>query len=522
MPRKTGIYPLPAPILGLNTRDQFVEMDLRYAIQLRNWFPGESGLTLRPGSTLHATVTHANAILRSFIPYQAPNTANSKLFVVSDNGIYDVTSGGTVAATVSTGITNGFGRAINFTNSVGSIFAQFWNGVDAPRMWDGATWSSPTITGVTSSTCMMPWVGHHRIWVIQKNTTDVWYLPLDSIQGAATKYPLGALLTRGGYLVDGITWTLDGGDGMDALTAIVSSEGELIVFQGYDPSSADTWRLKGVYQLGRPASKEPFVRIGADVGYLQSNGVFLLSKALISAAVNNSASISNAIEPTFLTLDTNTYEGTHCLVYPKRNALLVNHCTFNGNTGLGDTAISTQYVMNTLTGAWTTFSNWSSARMCLFNGELYGCTAIEGGYGVVRKYWDLTTRYYDWDLTTQTTPYDITGYLQTPFTDCGRPAMLKQLELFRALITHSAVLGTNTYDLKWNGAIDYAVMGTTTTNADLRAAETSSLTWVRRTKWNGMALFPGQAISLFLRTDTKTCALRYNGMQMQYRLGGLW
>jgi hypothetical protein len=43
---------------------------------------------------------------------------------------------------------------------------------------------------------------------------DLWYLPIDSIAGAAHKFPVGALFKKGGHLVAIGAWTLDSGNGL--------------------------------------------------------------------------------------------------------------------------------------------------------------------------------------------------------------------------------------------------------------------------------------------------------------------
>ena len=79
------------------------------------------------------------------------------------------------------------------------------------------------------------------MWVIENDTLSAWYLPVDSVGGAATEYDLSGIFRLGGYLLAGGTWTMDAGEGVDDYWIAVTSEGEVVVYQGTDPSSANTW-----------------------------------------------------------------------------------------------------------------------------------------------------------------------------------------------------------------------------------------------------------------------------------------
>jgi hypothetical protein len=126
------------------------------------------------------------------------------------------------------------------------------NGLDSPRLYDGATWtaitgvSTPAITGVTTTTLANVLLFKHRIWFIQKNTLKAWYLPTDSVGGVAQALrPKRRRDASGGYLVDMEAWTIDAGYGADDNLAFITSTGEVIVYRGTDPASAATWTRDG-------------------------------------------------------------------------------------------------------------------------------------------------------------------------------------------------------------------------------------------------------------------------------------
>jgi hypothetical protein len=60
------------------------------------------------------------------------------------------------------------------------------------------------------------------------------------------------------------TWTVDGGDGPDDRAVFVTSEGEVIVYQGTNPSSATTWAKIGSYYIGKPLGRRCLEKFGGD------------------------------------------------------------------------------------------------------------------------------------------------------------------------------------------------------------------------------------------------------------------
>ena len=64
-------------------------------------------------------------------------------------------------------------------------------------------------------------------------------------------FPLGQIFKMGGFLVQMATWTIDNVSGMDDYAAFITSEGEVAIYQGYDPTQQSTWSLVGVFRIGR-------------------------------------------------------------------------------------------------------------------------------------------------------------------------------------------------------------------------------------------------------------------------------
>ena len=353
-------YSHPSPYLGWNARGNLSNMDPREAIQMDNVFPGVQTVGVRKGCVSHVTGAPAN--IKSLLPYSG--TTTNKLFAAASSGIYDVTASGAIGAAVAA-CTNGEWESLNIATAGGNfLFAV--NGVDSAKTFDGAAWAVPAITVATSSTWGYVTLHKKRIWAVQKNTMNLWYLPVDSIAGAATLFPVGSLFKKGGYVVAIGAWSLDGGSGLDDLFVIVSSNGEIAVYQGTDPASSATWSLVGVFNVAKPVGKKPLLDYGGDLLYLSQVGLLPLSVLMQSTIIDRSKQISYNIDGAFLDA-TEAYGsifGWQMLTHKSANLLIVN-------VPISVDSISYQFVMNTITKAWCRFTNWNAACWAEFNGLVY-------------------------------------------------------------------------------------------------------------------------------------------------------
>lgn len=370
------IQSLPAPVGGWNARDAITDMAPTDAVSLVNWFPRTTECQLRFGYSNYSTGLPAQ--VETIFAY-AGASAN-KLFGVSNGSIYDCTAGGAVGSAAVSGLTNSRFQYINDATAGGNyLFAV--NGADKARYFDGTTWTADggtfTITVADSSTWLDVTLHKQRIWAIQTGTLTAWYLPPSSIAGAAVKFPLAPFFQQGGTLACLETWTIDGGQGIDDYLVFMSTKGEVLIYQGTDPSSISTWQMVGLYRIGSPVGNRCLYKYQGDVLVISQDGVYPLSKAIqserIDASIAVSAKISSAISDAVTSYGANF--GWQLLNFPKENQLILNV-----PNGLG---YQQQYVMNTINQSWCNFTGWAANCWELFNDQPYF-----GGNGVVGLAWN--------------------------------------------------------------------------------------------------------------------------------------
>jgi len=269
---------VPAPVGGWDAESPLAAMPRDHAVQLDNWFPRPGYVEVRRGHRYHAwDLGDGTSPTETLMVWQGK--ASSKMFGAAGDSIYDVTTRGQAGSAAVGSLSDAYWQWVNFTNS-GANYLYIVNGTDAPRHYNGTTWATPSITGITPADAIHVNVHKKRLWFTIKDTTQAAYLATDAIAGAATTFELGSNFDRGGYLMAMATWTRDGGAGADDLAVFISSRGQLAIYQGTDPASAVTWSLIGVFEIAAPIGRRCFQRWGNDLLVITVEGVYALSSIL--------------------------------------------------------------------------------------------------------------------------------------------------------------------------------------------------------------------------------------------------
>lgn len=520
MPTSAGKN-IPAPVGGWNARDPIADMPAQDAVFLDNLFPRASDVMLRPGSALRATLpadTEPGSPhnIRSLLSYKAANGA-AKLFAGANDGIYDVTAGGAVAA-IASAATNAEWQSVNITTAGGS-FLWCCNGVDKSRYYNGAVWtvldgvSTPALTGVTSANITNVSLFKSRLFFTVKDSLSFWYLPVNSVAGAALEFPLGALFRRGGYLMATDAWTLDGGNGPEDYFAAVTSEGEVAVYTGTDPSSASAWALKGIYYIGKPLSRRCLVKVGGDLCLLTVQGLYPLTKALQSAQVDRRSAVSDKISRAWVdyTGQFGSLYGWQPVLFPEATMLLVNVPVLSRHDV--NAVYSYQFVMNTQTGAWCRFFGMPAEVWSVHDGKLY--------FALHNKVYQAWTGSDDREL-------PIEGRGKSAFFYPAGRGNIAHVKMLRPIVTASASIklqvGVDTdYDessLALGSAISYSQA-----IAKWDVAKWDEVYWSSGTmtiaKWRSVGHKPGRAVSLRLRLVSKGVTMTWIATDLILQRGGL-
>ena len=332
---------------------------------LEDWWPTDRGVRVR-GGLLKSATTGGNAVV-SLFTYNDP--ASPALFAATATAIYDMSGldPNTAPAADVTGQTAGY-YAAQQIGTVGGSYLYVVNGADAPQLYDGTSWqavtgaSSPiSITGATTSTFSAVCLYRNRLFFVEKDSLRAWYLPVDSVGGAAQSVSLAGVFQRGGSLLFGATWSADSGSGLDDRIVFVSTEGEVAVYEGSDPSSSSDWNLVGRYDAAKPLGANAAMQAGGDLIIATVDGILSISEIIRKdpAALSLSA-VSRPIE------DLWTYEARRAtspielVKWTDRSLAVVT---------LPD-AVRT-LVVHLQTGGWGIARNWTATCATTFLGKCY-------------------------------------------------------------------------------------------------------------------------------------------------------
>lgn len=421
---------LPAPIGGLNARDSIALMEEIDAITLDNWFPSTTSVDLRKGHERSATFT---GLCETIICY---NGLSRRVFVAvstTDDLIMDATSGGAISSAVVGGsgptvqaITSARFDYQNF-GTVGGQFLSLVNGEDTPLQYDGSTWIASTMTGsgLTTSNLFTNAVYAERLWFLEKDSFNAWYLPLQSITGTLTKLALGSLFKLGGALSNCVTWSTDSGSLLADFIAFISTEGEVVVFAGTDPASIVTWSRVAHFRIGRPVTRgnRAWTLIGAEAVVITTDGLMPMSVAVAQNRADVSQAVSDKIRTSFNgdVARHGARFGWVAVLHPAGQKLLVNVPTLEGET-------SYQWVMNTQTRAWCRFTGWNA-----FCFESTRDTLYFGGDGYLAEA----------DIGLSDNDESITATAKQAFSYFGQRGRQKQMTMARPILAIDGPVSLN-------------------------------------------------------------------------------
>lgn len=270
-----------------------------------------------------------------------------------------------------------------------------------------------------------------RLWYVPENSTEVVYMnTVGGVSGPASRLPLGQLMQYGGYVQAIGTWTVDTRQNVDEYLAIITSRGEVIVYQGTDPSTTSTWSLVGRYKVGAPLGRRCFLRIAGDLQLITVDGVVGMSEMLSTdRAAANRVSLTSIIM--------NPINNAAAAYRNNFGWQLIEYALGTGailNVPVQENVVQNQFFMNTITGAWSRFIGINPS------GE------FDATYGINSNCWEVDStdniffggndgKVYKWGVGSGDGDKPITALVKGAYNSFGNAAELKNYQMLQALIT---------------------------------------------------------------------------------------
>lgn len=285
--RQTDI-PVPMPLSGMDAQMSSFEMSPQFAEEMLNAIPIGGEIHVREGFETKWTVGASQdptIMSYNFLGTKSILTASANAFRGLSGNVLDTYAG-----------------ADRWSWDTLSNHLIAVNGTEV-RNFDGTVFSTPAWTGDVPPT---PWVGvcthNERAYFWRAGSLDFWYGDgVGAIAGPATEFPLSNLGNISGEITTMASWTVDAGHGMNDVLVIITTEGDVVLYEGLDPSDPNDWRLTGRYKMPHPINSDRITqRFGTDLLILSTEGVVSLSAIMRSAEASAAQTFSARIDPELL------------------------------------------------------------------------------------------------------------------------------------------------------------------------------------------------------------------------------
>lgn len=418
------------PFRGINTTSplsMLSEDECHYAY---NILPSQDGFKTRQGTT-----EWCNGIVgspKTVITYHSlsPTGVGNRVFATGSDGIYNCTSSGIGAAVrvytfVTSGNTAGYGNFIQWGTATGAQWIFYADSVNGLLAYEAATNTWTPVTGITGlDELNIRYIAIHklRIWVVLNESPNAWYLPIGAMAGAASEFQLGSKFTHGGDCVSIHTLTQDSGNGPDDLLVAISRQGDVIIYQGADPSSAATFSAVGTWYVGAvPHSRKMAIEYSGDLYILSINGLTSLTELMRGTDVSDNyksvvGKITNILRSRMST-ELNSL-GWELLVFPPENLLIIQ-----SPARIGSVDEHIHYCLNTNLKGWGFFRNVQATAMGVGRDRLY-YTQSNGSVWYLRDGNDQCTL-----ANPSGTPVEFS--FLTAYSNAGAPGRIKMPSLIR-------------------------------------------------------------------------------------------
>lgn len=354
------------PVKGLVTSDVWASDNEQSMIFCENFLPTTNGIIPRGGSKKRVSVPSEVKYLFAYQKF-----GQERYFIATDTSVYNFTDA-TLDNTALSSADFTSQTSSNYshleTQTDGGSFVILVNGADNLRLYNGTAWQAVTglstpiaITGIATTLLSHVWNYNNRVFFIENNSFNAWYLPTNSIGGMATRLPLTGIFSRGGQLLCGMTLSSDSGSGYSDRCVFITTSGEFAVYSG-DPSNS-TWKLEGIYRIARPLGKNAYFKVFGDVIIMTKQGLLSLKNAMLDYDKLQSNSISRAIRTDLLSDISRLSSSDKFLLISNNTSGYAYLCPpdFIGHI----------FVVNLETMAWSRISGWQVKAIQSMNDKLF-------------------------------------------------------------------------------------------------------------------------------------------------------
>lgn len=352
---------------GLNTRDPLALMPQNDAIVLDNIIPEQGFCSVRKG--YKEEVSGLESYVESLFEFNSQG-ALPQLISCAGSKIY---KGATTADIVEIG--SGFSSA-RWNGVMMNNYLLLFNGLNTPQKYDGTTLTANSFTGITTPSLLKgATIFKSRLYAWTGTECGFWYGGTSAISGNLDYFDLSFIATKGGNVMKVISWSIANiGTVLSNRLAIFMDTGEIFIYEGDNPSSADSWQLTQQYLISKPLDERAIINYGGDILLVNEYDVISLQASTSGESPENRTKLCGVVN-NYANLYGSNF-GWQLINYPKDNLLIIN-------TPITTNLKYEQLIVNTKNGTngACKFTGINATCFCVFGKDLYF-----GGEGKIYLY----------------------------------------------------------------------------------------------------------------------------------------
>jgi hypothetical protein len=314
--KKSLILP---PLKGLNIHDNPLQLTSDFATELVNFMPPTTQLELRPAvEQLIALDGSARALVsfnvgarykykehwyqktlnypayKQLLLFTLDSANTSKLYILNPNSR---------EATLNCST-----QVVNYSDDYclykTAVFLMMGDQVGSPFCWTGKrglkrmAWKIGAQNQVPNLENIVTY--HDYVFCNIRDTLSIYYTTGDDVDPEADAnwdkaksfftpkskatdqkhIELATIAKRGGSIYKMFTFSSQTNNAVNLYFCVLTSNGELLVYQGDNPDSTDAWKLIGIFDIPTPLNRRCFVQLEGDMVVATRNGIVSLSRLI--------------------------------------------------------------------------------------------------------------------------------------------------------------------------------------------------------------------------------------------------
>ena len=351
---------VPLPLRGIFSQAKSANISNLFAAELHNWQSNGLSLEFRPAARL---IGRDPMDIIQRVPFEfGKNSCLVNLYA------------GRAMANNAT-----FKRSFNGSAATSYISSNviLADGLAAPIRFDGIAFTVCEFTISDSNKNPANFDGviahHDRLYFWKRGGgLEFYYGDVGAVAGALSLFPLDRLGNITGSIVTMLSLTMDAGHGMNDVLAIITSTGQMILYEGLNPGDPNDWRLLSRVSAGVPVSNRAVTQIGSDAWILTKRGLVSVADSARSSELAFASQLSQPISAEILKLMSDTKTKWQLITAADGSMLVINAVK-------GGTASQFIYYLNSK--SWAT-ADYPAQAWYNFNGAL-GFTSTDGREGII-------------------------------------------------------------------------------------------------------------------------------------------